>query len=121
VAFWRDEIPAAFEQRPETKSRRIADQAKIAISQLTIEPSANVLGYGVAVINGSYPDPVKTPGYPNAFTAGITRPAPRGVQKFAWDTKEHRFAESWVNEEVDNSDIMVPVVSASTGLMYCAH
>jgi hypothetical protein len=121
VAFWRDDIPSDFEQKPGTKSRRIADQAKIAISQLTIEPSANVLGYGVAVINGSYPDPVKTPGFPNAFTAGVTRPAPRGVQKFVWSPDSRRLAESWINEEVDNSDIMVPVVSAATGLMYCAH
>jgi hypothetical protein len=121
VGFWRDEIPEDFQQRPGTKSRRIADQAKIAISQLTIEPSANVLGYGVAVINGSYPNPVKTPGFPNAFTAGVTRPAPRGVQKFVWNPDTRRFEESWINEEVDNSDIMVPVVSAATGLMYCAH
>ena len=121
VGFWRDDIPLDFEQRPGTKSRRIADQAKIAISQLTIEPSANVLGYGVAVINSSYPDPVKTPGFRNAFTAGVTRPAPRGVQKFVWNPSTRRFEESWINEEVDNSDIMVPVVSAATGLMYCAN
>ncbi len=121
VGFWRDDIPADFEQRPGTKSRRIADQARIAISQLTIEPSANVLGYGVAVINGSYPDPVPTPGLPNAFTAGVTRPAPRGVQKFIWNPDDRRFMESWINNEIDNSDIMVPVVSAATGLMYCAH
>ena len=121
VGFWRDDIPSDFQQRPGTKSRRIADQARIAISQLTIEPSANVLGYGVAVINGSYPDPVKTPGSPNAFTAGVTRPAPRGVQKFVWNPDTRRFEESWINEEVDNSDIMVPVVSGATGLMYCAH
>lgn len=88
---------------------------------MTIEPSANVLGYGVAVINGSYPDPVPTPGLPNAFTAGVTRPAPRGAQKFIWNPDDRRFVQSWINNEVDNSDIMVPVVSAATGLMYCAH
>jgi hypothetical protein len=43
------------------------------------------------------------------------------VQKFTWDTNAHRFVESWVNEQIDNSDIMVPVVSSATGLMYCAH
>lgn len=121
VAFWRDEIPADFKQKPDTKSRRIADQARIEISQLTIEPSANVLGYGVAVINGSYPKPVKTPGFPNAFTAGVTRPAPFGVQKFNWNPKTRQFDKAWINREIDNSDIMVPVVSAATGLMYCAH
>ena len=87
VAFWRDEIPADFTQKPGTKSRRIADQARIEISQLTIEPSANVLGYGVAVINGSYPQPYKVPGFPNAFTAGVTRPAPLGIEKFEWNPK----------------------------------
>ncbi len=121
VAFWRDEIPADFQQKPGTKSRRIADQARIEISQLTIEPSANVLGYGVAVINGSYPKPVKEPGFPNAFTAGVTRPAPLGVEKFVWNPQTDKFEKAWINHEVDNSDIMVPVVSAKTGLMYCAH
>ncbi len=121
VAFWRDEIPADFVQKLNTKSRRIADQARIEISQLTIEPSPNVLGYGVAIINGSYPKPVKTPGFPNAFTAGVTRPAPLGVQKFIWNSKARRFDKAWINRDVDNSDIMVPVVSAATGLIYCAH
>ena len=121
VAFWRDEIPADFQQKPGTKSRRIAGQARIEISQLTIEPSPNVLGYGVTVINGSYPQPVRTPGFPNAFTAGVTRPAPLGVQKFVWNPQGRAFDRAWINREVDNSDIMVPVVSAATGLLFCAH
>jgi hypothetical protein len=121
VAFWRDEIPADFKQRSGTKSRRIADQARIEISQLTIEPSPNVLGYGVVFINSSYPKPVKTPGFPNAFTAGVTRPAPLGIEKFEWNPQDRRLDKAWVNHEVDNSDIMVPVVSAATGLLYAAH
>jgi hypothetical protein len=121
VAFWRDAIPTDFKQKPGAKSRRIADQARIEISKLTIEPSPNVLGYGVVFINGSYPQPVKTPGFPNAFTAGVTRPAPLGVQKFDWNSKTRQFDKAWINREVDNSDIMVPVVSAKTGLLYCAH
>ena len=121
VAFWRDEIPVDFRQKPGTKSHRIADQVRIEISQLTIEPSPNVLGYGVAVINGSYPQPVKTPGFPNAFTAGVTRPAPLGIQKFEWNPQRRQFDKAWTNREVDNSDIMVPVVSAGTGLLYAAH
>lgn len=121
VAFWRDDIPADFKQKPGTKSRRIADQVRIEISQLTIEPSPNVLGYGVTFINGSYPQPAKTPGAPNAFTAGVTRPAPLGVQKFIWNPQTRMLDKAWINREVDNSDIMVPVVSAATGLIYCAH
>jgi hypothetical protein len=121
VAFWRDGIPAGFRQKPGTKSRRIADQARIGISQLTIEPSPNVLGYGVTYINGSYPKPVPHPGFPNGFTAGVTRPAPLGVEKFQWNPDTDKFEKAWTNREVDNSDIMVPVVSAATGLLYCAH
>ena len=121
VAFWRDEIPADFTQKPGTKSRRIADQARIEISQLTIEPSPNVLGYGVAVINGSYPQPYKIPGFPNAFTAGVTRAAPLGIEKFDWNPQTRRFDKAWINPTIDNSDIMVPVVSAKTGLLYAAH
>jgi hypothetical protein len=121
VAFWRDEIPSDFKQKLGTKSRRIADQARIEISQLTIEPSPNVLGYGAVFINGSYPKPVKTPGFPNAVTAGVTRPAPLGVEKFEWNPKTRQLEKAWINREVDNSDIMVPVVSSATGLLYCAH
>ena len=120
VAFWREAIPDGFQQKPGTLSRRIADQIKIDISKLTIEPSPNVLGYGVAVINGSYPEPFPQPGPPNQFTAGVTRKAPLGVQKFTWDTAAKKFAKAWVNMEVDNTDIMVPVVSAATNLIYCA-
>lgn len=121
VAFWRDAIPDDFEQKPGTKSRRIADQARIEISVVTIEPSPNVLGYGVAVINSTYPKPYHIPGHRNAFSAGVTRPAPLGIEKFVWNTDRRAFDKAWVNPEIDNSDIMVPVVSAATGLMYAAH
>lgn len=120
VAFWREAIPDGFVQKPGTLSRRIADQIKIDISSLTIEPSPNVLGYGVAVINGSYPEPVGIPGPPNQFMAGVTRKAPLGVQKFNWNPQTHAFEKAWTNMEVDNTDIMVPVVSAATNLIYCA-
>ena len=49
------DLPADFKQKPGTKSRRIAAQARIEISKLTIEPSPNVLGYGVTFINDAYP------------------------------------------------------------------
>ena len=120
VAFWREGIPDGFAQKPGTSSRRIADQIKIDISALTIEPSPNVLGYGVAVINGSYPEPFPQPGPANQFTSGVTRKAPLGVQKFIWNTTTKKLEKAWVNMAVDNTDIMVPVVSAATSLIYCA-
>jgi hypothetical protein len=120
VAFWREAIPDGFKQKPGTLSRRIADQIKIDISTLTIEPSPNVLAYGVAVINGSYPEPFPEPGPPNQFTAGVTRKPPLGVQKFIWNSGTKTFEKAWTNMTVDNTDIMVPVVSAATNLIYCA-
>src|ERR1700734_64483 len=120
VALWREKIPDGFKQKPGTLSPRIADQIKIDISTLTIEPSPNVLAYGAAVINGSYPEPFPQPGPPNQFTAGVTRKAPLGVQKFIWNPDTKKFEKAWTNMTVDNTDIMVPVVSAATNMIYCA-
>jgi hypothetical protein len=120
VAFWRDRIPYDFIEKPFTKTKRVADQIRIDISQVTVEPSPNVLGYGVAVMNGTYPKPLEFTGFSNTFIAGVTRAAPLGIQKFMWNTKTSQFDKAWINRDVDNSDIMLPVVSAATGLMYCA-
>jgi hypothetical protein len=121
VAFWRDEIPADWVQKPGTKSRRIADQIRIDISKLTIEPSPEVLGYGVAFLNSTFPKPTKIPGIGNAFVSGVTRPAPLGIQKFVWRPERRVFEKAWTNPDIDNTDWMVPSISAVTGEMYVAH
>jgi hypothetical protein len=121
VAFWRDEIPAGFEQKPGTKSRRIADQMRIDISKLTIEPSPEVLGYGVAFLNSAFPKPTKVPGLGNAFVSGVTRPAPLGIQKLVWNPEKVAFEKAWTNPDIDNTDWLVPSISAATGEMYVAH
>lgn len=119
VAFWRDSIPDDFTQLPGTRSRRIAGQIRTDISKVTIEPSFSVLGYGVVVQNGAYPKP-EPDIWINAFTAGVTRPAPLGVQKFTWNTATRSFEKNWINREVDNTDVMVPVVSAASRMIYLA-
>jgi hypothetical protein len=121
VAYWRDEIPADFKQKPGTLSRRIADQISIKISLLTIEPSPNVLGYGVAVLNTSYPEPVKANPWGNALLSGLTRKPPLGIEKFTWNPKEDRFERSWTNYQVDNSDIGVGVIAAKSRMLYTIH
>ena len=120
VAFWRDQIPAGFKQKPGTKSARIADQIRIDFSKLTLEVSPQVLGYGVTVINSTYPKPAGDI-WGNAMTAGLTRPAPLGMQKLTWNPETDAFVKSWTNKEVDNTDLMVPVISAKTGMIYAAH
>jgi hypothetical protein len=78
VAFWRDKIPEDFKQQPGTKSRRIAGQIRMDISEVTIEPSFSVLGSGVVVQNGAYPKP-EPDIWADAFTSRVTRPAPTGI------------------------------------------
>lgn len=119
VAFWRDKIPDGFTQRPGTKSRRIAGQIRTDISKVTIEPSFSVLGYGIVVQNGAYPKP-EPDIWANAFTSGVTRPAPLGVQKVTWNTQTKSFEKNWINNEIDNTDVMVPVISAASRLIYLA-
>jgi hypothetical protein len=119
VAFWRDAIPDDFEQKPGSRSRRIADQIKIDISKVTIEPSPEVLGNGVVVLNCSYPQPAADI-FGDAFTAGLTRPAPKGAQKFEWNAEKRAFETRWINRDIDNTDLMVPVISAATSMIYVA-
>lgn len=125
VAFWRDEIPEDFEQKPGTKSRRIADQIRIKDSPLTVEASPAAWGYGVIVIDSTYPESPPVPGQlhilPNALLAGVTREPPRGMQKFEWLPDENRWVEDWYLEYPDNTDWMPPAISAHTGLAYIAH
>ncbi|MFE7723502.1 hypothetical protein ACFU44_31265 [Nocardia rhizosphaerihabitans] len=120
VAFWRDRIPEGFTAKPGTRSARIAGQVPIDVAEVTIELSPNVVGYGALVASTAYPDPVRDI-WGNVFTAGVTRPAPKGLQKFQWDPGTHSFTQVWANREIDNSDVIVPGVSASTGLIYAAN
>jgi hypothetical protein len=121
VAYWRDEIPASFKQKPGTVSRRIADQISITVSFLTIEPSPNVLGYDVAVLNTSYPDPVKANPWGNALLSGLTRKPPLGIEKFRWNPVKNRLERSWTNYQIDNSDIGVGVISVPNRMLYTVH
>ncbi|WNC74182.1 hypothetical protein RGQ13_09370 [Thalassotalea psychrophila] len=120
VAFWRDEIPADFKQIPGTDSRRIAGEIRIDVSDLTVETSPVVNGYGTVLFNGAYKEPSSALGdiFGNMFTAGVTRLAPRGIQKFEWDPESNTFSKTWTDISTDNSDWMVPVVSAKSNMIY---
>ncbi len=123
VAFWRDQIPDDFKQKPGTLTRRIADQMRIKISHVTVEASPVIYGNGVLLLNSTYPEPspITMDAIGNAFMSGITRPAPTGVQKFEWQSVENRFKESWLLKGIDNTDWMPPAVSPETGLVYIAN
>ena len=122
VAFWRDEIPDGFAQKPGTPSRRIADAIRLRVSPLTVEASPAAYGTGIIVLNSTYPESAPAPLsiIGNAFLAGETRPAPRGAQKFEWNTAENHFEEGWFLEDIDNTDWMPPAISPANGLAYVA-
>jgi hypothetical protein len=101
IAFWRDEIPTDFEQKPGTKSRRIADQLPLTIKvPATIEWSPHVYGNGVMMMASAWPDPVKQDDgkvavFESVLTAGVTREAPVGAEKWSWDSKTDSFKSDW--------------------------
>ena len=78
VALWRDEIPEEFEQKPGTKSRRVADQLALTIDvPATIEWSPHVHGNGVMMMASAWPNPVhqedgKVAVFETVLTAGVT-------------------------------------------------
>jgi hypothetical protein len=124
VAFWRDQIPPGFQQKPGTQSRRIADQIPVTFdSNTTVEASPTIYGNGVLVVNSTYPDPGPIPLdlISSAFLAGTTRAAPRGIQKYEWLPAENKFELSWAIDHIDNTDWMPPAVSTSNGLVYIAN
>ncbi|QDT68651.1 hypothetical protein MalM25_15750 [Planctomycetes bacterium MalM25] len=102
IAFWRDEVPDAFEQKPGTKSRRIADQLPLKIKvPATIEWSPHVYGNGVMMMASAWPDPVKQGDgkvsvFETVLTAGVTREAPVGAEKWSWDSTTKSFRSDWV-------------------------
>ena len=101
VAFWRDEIPEDFEQKPGTKSRRIADQIKLTIDvPATIEWSPHIYGNGVMMMASAWPNPVydendKLAIFETVLTAGVTRQPPTGVEKWSWDRETRSLKSDW--------------------------
>ncbi len=104
VAFWRDEIPTDFKQHPNTQSRRIAGELPLSIKvPATIEWSPHVYGYGTMMFASAWPNPVndadgKLDLYSTVMSAGVSRAAPRGSEKFIWDPKTYSFKSAWTTD-----------------------
>ncbi|WP_456713432.1 hypothetical protein [Bradyrhizobium sp. USDA 4353] len=122
VAFWRDDIPGDFKQKPGTKSRRIAGQLQVTAGQpgeiawVQSEQSVVVDGYGAFVVNN-----VAADGHPDKLIdvlaiGAIIKPA-RGVERFEWDPKLHEWRSVWTRNDVISTS-MVPVASAPSGIVF---
>ncbi len=123
IAFWRDEIPADFEQQEGTKSRRVACQTPLTIDvPATIEWSPHVSGYGVMMFASAWPDPYKIDGkldvYSTVHTAGVSRKAPRGSEKFVWDPKTRKLTSVWTTD-YSMQWALFPMSAASNTVSLC--
>ena len=125
VLFWRDEIPADWEQLEQAPSRRIAGMLPANIGQadkteVQTEQSVVVGGYGAMVVNNA---PASKPigGMPDGAYIGLAghHPdfTPRGVQKFEWNPDTRSLNVAWVNTEVSSVNC-VPLVSTGSNTVY---
>jgi hypothetical protein len=127
VLFWRNAIPADWQQLPGTPARRIAGQLPVtmddpALTQIQSEQSVVVAGYGALVVNNH---PRNIPWYlPRqaatlliSYLGSNPRHQPYGVQKFAWDPQARTLRESWVNRSV-SSPSAVPIVGVGSDTVY---
>ena len=140
VLFWRDAIPADWQQIPGTRSRRIAAQVPVnfgdpARQATASEQSVLVRGYGAVVVSNDYRnvDLMSSFPLPNVFdgdliknlTNGIVvalsgfRPfQPYGVHKFQWNPSKRKLQTAWVNRDTSCPN-GIPTMSASSNMFYC--
>ncbi|WP_198541571.1 hypothetical protein [Mycobacteroides chelonae] len=123
VAFWRDGIPKDFQQKPGTKSNRIADQTPVTagLSEplpefIQTEQSVVVNGYGAFVVQnigaGGAPDRLI-----DVLANGPVFEPPHGMQRFEWDSHAHKWSSVWARGDVVSTS-MVPAVSRTAGIVF---
>lgn len=113
VAFWRDAVPRG--------GTRIAGSIPVTfgrddLASAQSEQSVAVWGDGAFVVNNSGPDTLGS-AFENVVAIGVTRPPPRGVERFRWDGAAHRWTRVWARPDVA-SPSMVPLVSAGSRQAY---
>ncbi|MEU8897246.1 hypothetical protein [Nocardia sp. NPDC048505] len=123
VAFWRNEIPGGFTQKPGTASNRIADQIQVTAGLpeplpkfVQSEQSVVVQGDGAFVVQniggGGEPDRLI-----DVLANGPVATPPRGVQRFQWDSAAHHWNSVWARGDVVSTS-MVPATSSTTGIVF---
>lgn len=120
VAYWRDQIPADFEQKPATRSRRVADQFQITAGLpedtrwIQSNQSVVVNGWGAFVVNNvtarPHPDLII-----QVLALGPLSEPPRGMERVEWDPKTDRWRSVWTRGELSSTS-MVPAASAGSSL-----
>jgi hypothetical protein len=118
VAFWRDDIPADFVQRPGTLSPRIADQIPVTaglasdVDWIQSEQSVATCGWAAVVVNNVTSEGQADRLVDVMVSGPVTRPA-YGVERLEWDRAEHRWRSVWTRPDLASIS-MVPVISTSS-------
>lgn len=121
VLFWRDEIPADWQQIPGTKSRRIAAQVPVTFGDPSAtdtlsEQSVCVRGYGALVVNNQLKVPLNNQIF-SILLSGLNTVAPYGAEKFEWDPQTRMLNTAWVNKTVSIPN-GIPSMSQASNLVY---
>lgn len=125
VAFWRDGPPRGWKGRPGMPSPRIADQIEVNLGPefpvVQSEQSVVVGGQTAFVMNSMQP-PAEARPYPGkgAFLRGLllgaTRPLPRGVALYRWDSRQDRWQPQWHRTDV-GTVATVPFYSGGSSMV----
>ena len=117
VAFWRDDIPQGFTQRPGTASRRIAGQIPVTCGfdplpeWIQSEQSVVVNNYGAFVVN-NIPAQASSFGTLSKLLGtvcmGPVLETALGVERFRWDPDRDQWVSVWSRSDVSSTS-MVPV------------
>lgn len=122
VAFWRNDIPQGFQQKPGTKSNRIADQIQVTAGLnpppqfVQSEQSVVVSGDGAFVVNNIRPDGDKDR-LVDVLAGGPVFDPPRGMQRFQWDSTAHAWRSVWERGDVVSTS-MVPAESSTSNIVF---
>jgi hypothetical protein len=122
VAFWREQIPTDFQQRPGTKSRRIAGQIQITCGLspqpefIQSEQSVVVNGYGAFVVNN-----IRAKGHKDkmvdVFAGGPVFDPPIGCERVEWDPKTKAWRSVFTRNDVVGTS-MVPGMSSVSNIVF---
>lgn len=121
VAFWRDAIPQGFKQKPGTLSNRIADQLAVTCGLpkdakwVQTEQSVVVKNYGAFVINNIV-ESAPADRLEGVVALGPVIAPPKGMERFEWDPKAHKWASVWTNPN-ESSISTVPAVSIPSNIV----
>ena len=122
VAFWRDDIPADFVQKPDAKSRRIAGQFQVTAGLpldtpwVQSEQSVVVNGWGAFVVNNMVPKGHRDKLIDVLINGPVVAP-PHGMERLEWDAQRREWRTVWVRGDMASTS-MVPMASAPSSLVF---